>query len=719
MADRDDESHEALREELGRLTRTVAGLSERLARLERERRDERPAATVSAEAVATEKAKALITTPLARRGVDPPRPERKPPRVSRVSREQLPVLAMGIAGGVALLMGLLYFVWHSIRQGWLSPEIRLVATGAFGLAAMGAGWRLAARSQRSVAASLAGAGLGGWFGAVLVARHTYGFLGPGSTFVLLACGAALGLAIASHRGLRFLATLAAFGAFLTPLVIDSGSGRLNEAMAYQLVVVFALFVLEGRRRWPELGHLALVSTWILLSAWAGEYLADDNRRVLLVWSFVVLVLGHAQAAWLLVQAKLRGRHGAARLWVNGFASWTVGVWATSGDSEAAWVGLAMAACNAVVAVLLLRRVWAPGSSAAVRGAVGGVVSPAWIQLWAFGQLYFETDRASIPWWTAQATIAAVLALRSPELRFLLLMGLPFATALGACLDDPGKVEAGFGFWLAALPLAIALWPTRERLESASFARSLGLALLLVFGGWVFDAVAWAQFSGPAREGLIQGACLVALLVILWRCLGEATGRRFAAGLALLAALIAQGISFAIDLRLLGPVAVAGNERTWQGLALVGVAVLATWVSWALRSRLGEEKELPWIGSVFDTAGLIRAAALVVAAMLCVSALIHRAGSQESSAGSWLQAGWSVVYAVAALSLLVQGLFVRRVMWRRVGIAALFFTAAKLVLIDLTHVQMAIRVLSFMGLGLCFLAGAYAYRRLGSWIAEEA
>jgi hypothetical protein len=121
----------------------------------------------------------------------------------------------------------------------------------------------------------------------------------------------------------------------------------------------------------------------------------------------------------------------------------------------------------------------------------------------------------------------------------------------------------------------------------------------------------------------------------------------------------------------------------------------------------------------DVAGLVVAAALGVAAMMGWTSLVAQLTLAPLAASSLLQAGWSVVLAAVSLTLVIAGLRLERALWRKLGILALFSVAAKVVAIDLAQVDLAWRVVSFLGLGLCLIAGAWAYGRFEKRMTQAA
>jgi uncharacterized membrane protein len=653
-------------------------------------------------------------------------PERaRPPAKSppRIPPERLPVLVLGVAGGVALLVGLLYFVWHAIKQGWISPELRIVSSGAFSLAAMGGAWWLAGRGQRTVGAALGGVGLGGWFATVLVARHVFedlGLLGPAGAFVLLAAGAAIGLLLADQRRLRLCGILAALGAVATPFSVGATEGGLAELAVYQLVLAVLLYGLELRRRWPELGHIAVVSTWIVLPLGVVGGAGGTSGATVVTWSVAFLLLGYAQSWNLLRLGRLSGWHAAPRLWVNGYAAWIFAMDAAGlTDTGEGILCLSLAALGAGASVALAR-VGSSTASArwAVRAGISGTASVAWLQVFVAGPLLLERD-GQLVWWTVMAAAAYALHVWKRRVSTALPITLPYVAALVLALEGDGALYVTLAFLLAAMPLVSALLPGRTDVRRRGQLFDGLLAMELTLGAALWCAAAHAHLEGAAHEqGLIALVCLVAAAVSVARVSGAATPARSGVQLFLLAGMLGLCASFARDLGLFVPTDAPGlgADRAWQVGVLGGVAALAVLLELRLRTLAGTPDER-WATQIADTSGLLRPAALLSASMLLVTAAV----------GAWLapewhesvnQAGWSVCMAVAGLSLLLRGLKHRRRLWRTAGMVVLFGTAWKVVAVDLERVAQVWRVLSFAGLGLCLLIGAYAYRRVGSWIDRE-
>lgn len=649
--------------------------------------------------------------------------------------ESLPVVLMGIAGGFAILAGLLFFAWYSIQQGWISPAIRLSIGAALGAVGMLAAWRMGAGRHKTVAASLGGAGLGVWFGVILVARHVHALLEADAALALLALGAAGGYCIASQRNLRFVAILAAVGAFVTPLCTGFEERALNALMLYQAVVIVLLYRLESRRNWPELGHIAVASTWLLLNQWAVANPLPTANWTLLGWTFAILLQGHLHNWYVVRKAsaplkRATTAHLAVRSWAHGLFSWAAASLACNGNTHLGQVYLALAVLNLgnAFAIWMLRNPGAatPGgaqpSHPRLNWILSGSISVAWLQLFAFAPIELSGQHVFL-WWAAMSVLAWAIHTRAMGLATFSPILLPYAAALIWSFDHRGPWAAYGGFLLAAIPLAVGLWPAPKRVHSALGFLDRYLACLMLLGATLIMQVTAEHMPDyEHRNAWLLLVLLISYGLAAWRCSFVTTIARGIASLLLLLSVLALTLHIAIRHGCLQP-DLGHSTHTFAvdrlpaagiafGIAAVAQGLMLSWRKLAVSSDQAQGSHPALLR---DLAGILRPLALLLTAVLCVTEAVPHLTEDPSNALSLNQAGWSLCFAIASLSLLVRGLLQKRALWRQAGLAALFATTVKLITVDLVEVSTVWRVLSFVGLGVCLLLGAYAYRRLGNWV----
>ena len=167
-------------------------------------------------------------------------------------------------GGLALALGGIFLVRHSIEAGLLGPGLRLTLGGLFAAALIGAGeW---ARRQENLSGLpglptahipgiLTAAGTITAFAVVYVGHGLYGFIGPATAFVLLGVVALATLAAALLHG-PALAGLGLVGSYSTPLLVSSDEPNYWSLYLFLAVVTAAAFALARLRGWG----------WLVLTA---------------------------------------------------------------------------------------------------------------------------------------------------------------------------------------------------------------------------------------------------------------------------------------------------------------------------------------------------------------------------------------------------------------------------------------------------------------------
>ena len=176
-------------------------------------------------------------------------------------------------GGLALALGGIFLVRYSIEQGLLGPGVRVTLGALLAAALVGAGeW--ARRSERLAGISglptahipsiLTAAGTTVAYADVYAAHALYGFLAPGTAFILLGLVALATLAAALLHG-PALAGLGLVGAYVAPLLVASQRPDYWSLYGYLAVVTAAAFALARFRmwRWLAIAAVAFSALWTL------------------------------------------------------------------------------------------------------------------------------------------------------------------------------------------------------------------------------------------------------------------------------------------------------------------------------------------------------------------------------------------------------------------------------------------------------------------------
>jgi uncharacterized membrane protein len=169
-------------------------------------------------------------------------------------------------GGLALALGGIFMVQYSIEAGLIGPGVRIFVGGLLAAALVAAGEWTRRReiaggpvfaTNAHIPSILTAAGTTVAYAVIYAAYALYGFLVPGTAFVLLGIVALATLAASLLHG-PALAALGQIGAFVAPLLVASTLPNYWALYLYLAVVTAASFVLARARLWRWLAITAVV-----------------------------------------------------------------------------------------------------------------------------------------------------------------------------------------------------------------------------------------------------------------------------------------------------------------------------------------------------------------------------------------------------------------------------------------------------------------------------
>ncbi|MFV8817711.1 DUF2339 domain-containing protein [Haliea sp. E17] len=204
-------------------------------------------------------------------------------------------------GGLCVALAGIFLARYAVEQGMLGQRTRV----ALGLLC-GAGLHVAAELFRRKTgeshpafAALAGGGSITLFAVLLASMRLYDLLSPGTTFVLLALVAILTMWLARLQG-PFLAAIGIVGAYLVPVLVSSGEGRILVALVYALIISASALLLMRYvfRPWLWWAFVAGAVGWWMISLGSAD--ADYLRGYYLA-AVAYLMLCLPYLDWLLRQ----------------------------------------------------------------------------------------------------------------------------------------------------------------------------------------------------------------------------------------------------------------------------------------------------------------------------------------------------------------------------------------------------------------------------------
>ena len=185
-------------------------------------------------------------------------------------------------GGIALAMAGFFLVKYSMDIGLITPPVRMVLGGLFGLGLLaGAEFvhrRPAIANGARIAQSLAGAGIAVLYAVMYIATTIYGLLPPTIGFLGLAATTAAALALSLRRGPP-IAVMGLIGGFATPAMVSASTPNVPVLMLYLLLVIGGLMLLIRRQGWWWLAIPAALGGF----GWVGLILTSHIAAENSVW----------------------------------------------------------------------------------------------------------------------------------------------------------------------------------------------------------------------------------------------------------------------------------------------------------------------------------------------------------------------------------------------------------------------------------------------------
>lgn len=199
-------------------------------------------------------------------------PPTEPPAPRKSFEEQFGASWVVWIGGLALALGGIFLVQYSIEAGLIGPGVRVFLGGLLATALIVAGeWTrrreiaipLAQVPTAHIPSILTAAGTTVAYATIYAAYALYGFLVPGTAFVLLGIVALATLSAALLHG-PALAALGQVGAFLAPLLVTAEVPNYWALYVYLAIVTASSYLLARARLWRWLALTAVIfgTLWI-------------------------------------------------------------------------------------------------------------------------------------------------------------------------------------------------------------------------------------------------------------------------------------------------------------------------------------------------------------------------------------------------------------------------------------------------------------------------
>lgn len=181
-------------------------------------------------------------------------------------------------GGLALFLGVAFFIKYSFDNNLVPPQLRVAMGFLAGLGLLIGGIVLSRKNYAALSQTLCGTGVVILYSVTFACRSIYHFefFGPLPTFLLMVLITTTAFLLADRLKALVVAVLGMLGGFLTPILLSTGQDNPLGLFGYIAILDAGLLAVALRRRWFFLSALAALGTVIMQIGWAGKFFTSER-----------------------------------------------------------------------------------------------------------------------------------------------------------------------------------------------------------------------------------------------------------------------------------------------------------------------------------------------------------------------------------------------------------------------------------------------------------
>src|SRR6266550_1371341 len=181
-------------------------------------------------------------------------------------------------GGLALFLGVAFFVKYSFEHNLISPELRVAIGFVVGTSLVIGGLLLKRKENAVTAQTLCATGTLVLYAVTFACRAYYHFefFGFISTFLLMTLITAIAFLLAVRLNAMVVAVLGIAGGFLTPVLLSTGEDYPLGLFVYIALLDVGLLAVAQRQRWNALSILGALGTALMQFAWVTTFFVPEK-----------------------------------------------------------------------------------------------------------------------------------------------------------------------------------------------------------------------------------------------------------------------------------------------------------------------------------------------------------------------------------------------------------------------------------------------------------
>ena len=208
-----------------------------------------------------------------------PEPEPQRETAPSINWEQfMGVKLFAWVGGLALFLGLAFFVKYSFDNNLVPPELRVAIGFLAGLGLLVGGVWMSRKDYPALSQTLCATGVLTLYAVTFACRSIYhfAFFGPVPTFLLMVLITVTAFLLAVRLNALVVALLGMLGGFLTPILLSTGQDNPLGLFVYIAILDAGLIIVALHRRWPFLTALAAACTVLMQWGWLDKFFISER-----------------------------------------------------------------------------------------------------------------------------------------------------------------------------------------------------------------------------------------------------------------------------------------------------------------------------------------------------------------------------------------------------------------------------------------------------------
>jgi len=203
----------------------------------------------------------------------PPSPKKpREPALAGFNWEQfLGVKLFAWAAGLALFLGVVFFLKWSFDRGLITPPIRVAMGLVTGIGLLIGGLRIPRPRYDVLVQALTGAGVLILYADIFAACSFYHFIPNGVAFLFMVLVTVVAFLLAVRLNAPAVAILGLLGGFLTPPLLSTGEDHPFGLFGYIALLDVGLLAVALRKRWNYLTLLAAIATVVMQFGWVDKF----------------------------------------------------------------------------------------------------------------------------------------------------------------------------------------------------------------------------------------------------------------------------------------------------------------------------------------------------------------------------------------------------------------------------------------------------------------